>query len=436
MRSIRARLLSWLLGCVTLVALAAGWGVYRSALVDTDELFDYQLRQLALSLRDQGNVQALADPDESGDVVVQIWDDGGTRIYLSRPDSNLPDQATLGFQDLHTESGDWRVFGVQLRGRTIRVAQPTSVRHELARAHAARTLVPILVLLPLLAVALWFGVERALRPLSSVVREVRSRDSALLTPLSEEHLPEEIHTLVQALNGLLRRLSTALDAQRAFVSDAAHELRSPLTALSLQLQLLARAADPRALESARERLAAGVQRATHLVNQLLTLARNDPEASSRELVPVRLGETARQAVGDMAPLANAREVDLGLASADDVTLAGDPDALRVLMRNLVDNAVRYTPRGGRVDVSVARRGGEAVLEVADTGPGIPPAERERVFARFYRAQGSDEGGSGLGLAIVKTIAERHSGRVEFGSATDGGLVVRVVFPLPNPLRAA
>jgi len=428
MKSIRARLLFWLLGCVTLVAVAAGWGVYRSALVDADELFDYQLRQLALSLRDQGNVQPLADPDESGDIVVQIWDGGGTRIYLSRPDSNLPDQATLGFQDVHTESGDWRVFGVQLHGRTIRVAQPTSVRHELARAHAARTLVPIIVLLPLLAVALWIGVERALRPMSNVVCEVRSRDSALLTPLSEGHLPEEVHTLVQALNDLLRRLATARDAQRAFVADAAHELRSPLTALSLQLQLLARAPDSDARNSAQAKLAAGVERASRLVDQLLTLARSDPEAAGKAFVSVRLDDVARQAVADMAPHADARGVDLGLASADAVTLPGDPDALRILTRNLVDNAVRYTPRGGRVDVSVVRRKEGAILEVADTGPGIPAAERERVFARFYRVQGGDEDGSGLGLAIVKAIAERHSGRVEFGDAADGGLVVRVVFP--------
>jgi two-component system OmpR family sensor kinase len=284
------------------------------------------------------------------------------------------------------------------------------------------------VLLPLLAAALWFGIERALRPMSVVVREVRSRDSALLMPLSEESLPEEILTLVRALNGLLRRLSAALDAQRAFVGDAAHELRSPLTALSLQLQLLARAPTPEARSAAERQLAAGVERASHLVNQLLTLARSAPDAAEQAFGPVRLDEVARLAVGDMAPLAGANGVDLGVASADEATLAGDEDALRILVRNLADNAVRYTPRGGRVDVCVRRGQSEAILEVADTGPGIPVAERERVFARFYRVQGGDQGGSGLGLAIVKAIAERHAARIEFDDAPGRGLVVRVVFP--------
>jgi two-component system OmpR family sensor kinase len=428
MSSIRARLLSWLIGCVTLVAIAAGWGVYRSALNDTDALFDYQLRQLALALRDQTSAHTPWTPDETSEIVVQIWDEGGSRIYLSHPYTDLPEQAMLGFQDVHTESGDWRVFSIQVNGRTIRVSQPVSVRHELARAHAYRTLLPIAVLLPLLAAALWFGIERALRPMSIVVSEVRSRDSALLMPLSEESLPEEILTLVRALNDLLRRLSAALGAQRAFVSDAAHELRSPLSALSLQLQLLARAPSAEARAAAAQQLAEGVERASHLVNQLLTLARSAPGAAEHAVEAVRLDEIARQAVADTVPLADAKGVDLGIASADDVTLEGDADALRILVRNLADNAVRYTPRGGRVDVCVRRGRGECVLEVADTGPGIPLAERERVFARFYRVQGSDQGGSGLGLAIVKEIAERHAARIEFDDAAGGGLVVRAVFP--------
>jgi signal transduction histidine kinase len=429
MKSIRVRLLAWLLGGVFLVTVAAGWGVYRSALVDADALFDYQLRQLALSLRDQGNVQDLSDAEESSEVLVQIWDAGGSQIYLSRPDDVLPERATLGFQDVHTRSGDWRVFGVQLHGRTIRVAQPMRVRRELAQAHAARTLMPVLVLLPLLAAALWLGIERALRPVSVVVRELRSRDSALLTPLAEDGLPAEILTLVRSLNGLLRRLSTALDAQRAFVGDAAHELRSPLTALSLQLQMLRRAPDEATRGTAIGQLASGVERASHLVDQLLTLARSDPEASGEAFVPVRLDEIVRQAIGDMMPLADARGVDLGLVQAEEVTLNGDPDALYILVRNLADNAVRYAPRGGRADVTVKRHGKEIVLEVADDGPGIPEAERERVFRRFYRLQGGDGGGSGLGLAIVKAIAERHAGRVEFDHAAGGGLLVRAAFPV-------
>ena len=427
MNSIRVRILSWLLGCVTLVTIAAGWGVYRFALADADELFDYQLRQTALSLRDQGVAQASAGSSGSYEIVVQIWNEGGARIYLSHPYSDLPEQAILGFDDVHAESGDWRVFSVQVGGRTIQVAQPMSVRRELARTHALRSLLPVLVLLPLLAVALWFGVVRALGPMSVVAREVGARDPGLLAPLPEEQLPNEIVPLVRALNDLLLRLAAARDAQRAFVADAAHELRSPLTALRLQMQLHDRAPDSQARATALALLAAGIERASRLVDQLLTLARNESDATEGTKVRARLDEIARMAVGDVASFADARGVDLGLAVAEEATVNGDPDALRVLVRNLADNAVRYTPPGGRVDVRVLRREGGTVLEVADNGPGIPAAERERVFGRFYRGDGNDERGSGLGLAIVKAIAMRHDARVELDDARGGGLLARVVF---------
>jgi two-component system, OmpR family, sensor kinase len=308
------------------------------------------------------------------------------------------------------------------------VAQPVSVRRTLARAHAYRTLLPMLMLLPLLAVAVWLGVTRALRPIASVEREVRARDPASLQPLAEQGLPREIQPLVRSLNDLLQRLSAALAAQRSLVADAAHELRSPLTALRLQLRLLDRAADPAAQRQARARLLAGVERASHLVNQLLTLARSEPDASDCATLPVRLDQVARLAIADVAPLSDARGVDLGLAAADEAIVQGESEALRVLIRNLADNAVRHTPAGGRVDVTVRRARAEAVLAIADTGPGIPVAERARVLARFYRRAGEDEGGSGLGLAIVKAIAERHGGRIELDEAPGGGLLARAVFP--------
>ena len=231
MNSIRVRILTWLLACVTVVTIAAGWGVYRFVLADADELFDYQLRQIALSLRDQGVAQASAESSASYEIIVQIWNEGGARIYLSHPYSDLPEQAILGFDNVHAESGDWRVFSVQVRGRTIQVAQPMSVRRELARAHALRSLLPVLVLLPLLAVALWFGVVRALGPMSVIAREVGARAPDLLVALPEERLPNEIVPLVRALNNLLLRLAAARDAQRAFVADAA--IKAPKHPLAL-----------------------------------------------------------------------------------------------------------------------------------------------------------------------------------------------------------
>jgi signal transduction histidine kinase len=310
------------------------------------------------------------------------------------------------------------------------------VRRELARAHALRTMLPVMVLLPLLAAALWFGAERALRPLSMVARELHARDPALLSPLPEERRDDEILPLVRALNDLLRRLSAALDEQRTFVADAAHELRSPLTALKLQLQLLERAADTTTRSEAGARLATGIERASRLVEQLLALARNEPDTGEQTFAPLQLGEVVREAIAEVVPLADARGVELGLEADDGVSVRGDADALRILARNLADNGVRYTPRDGRVDVSVRRDDGEAVIEVADTGPGVPVADRVRVFDRFFRRRAGDESGSGLGLAIVKAIAERHHGRVELGESPGGGLLARVNIPLGTSSRNA
>ncbi|HTQ76942.1 MAG TPA: ATP-binding protein [Burkholderiales bacterium] len=432
MSSIRVRLLSWLLGSVTVVAVAAAWGVYQSALVEIDAVADYHLRQLALSLRDQGVAESLPDPEQGFDFVVQIWSEDGVRVYMSQPHSRLPDRATLGFGDLSTRDGVWRVYATQVRGRTIQVAQPMSVRRELARSHALRTLLPMFALLPLLALAVWFGVQRALRPIAAVAGEVRRRDPDSLEPLPEGDLPEEFVPLARALNTLLGRLGATLESQRMFVADAAHELRSPLTALRLQVQLLDRARDPGARRDASAQLAAGLERAVRVVNQLLTLARSEHADPAAAPSPVRLDEVARQAVGEVAAQAEARGVDLGVTAAEHVTVQGEADALRALARNLVENAVHYTPGGGRVDVSVRGRSGEALLEVADTGPGIAAADRERVFGRFFRrpaASAADPGGSGLGLAIVRAVAERHGGRIELGSAPGGGLLARVTFPI-------
>jgi two-component system, OmpR family, sensor kinase len=237
-----------------------------------------------------------------------------------------------------------------------------------------------------------------------------------------------VQPLVLALNDLLGRLRAALERERAFMADAAHELRTPLTALYRQLGMLARASGEAEREAAMSTLSAGVQRSIHLVEQMLALARQEPRADSQR-VPVRLDELARAIVTELVPLADAGHIDLGVAAAQPATVAGDPDALRTLLRNLVDNAVRYTPAGGRVDVTVESRAGAARLTVSDDGPGIPPEERKRVFDRFYRRAGTAPSGSGLGLAIVKAIADAHGATLSLDAGPSGkGLAVSVTFP--------
>jgi two-component system OmpR family sensor kinase/two-component system sensor histidine kinase QseC len=252
-----------------------------------------------------------------------------------------------------------------------------------------------------------------------------------LRPLSTGNLPREIEPLVGELNRLLGRLQEAFAAQRAFISDAAHELRSPLTALRLQLQLLDRAPDEAARLEARSRLGAAVARAIHLVEQLLTLARSDPQELAGDFAAVDLAAVAAEGIADTHDLALARGIDLGLDAAPPVPVRGDREALRILVRNLVDNAVRYTPPGGSVQVRCRPAAGGAVIEVSDTGPGIPAADRERVFDRFYRRTASQGDGTGLGLAIVKSIAEHHGARVALAEAPGGGLQATVSFPPPS-----
>ncbi len=438
--SLRRTLLLNLLAAIVAVFAIGGLAIYTIARNEIDALMDYQLRQLALSLRDQRfgapPGASLLAPEESLDFVIQLWDARGVRLYLSHPHSVLPSLAKFGYNTVATSEGDWRVYSMPLQDHVIQIAQPMSVRSRLAAAAALRMLVPLLALMPLLGALIWYLVGRGLRPLARLARDVACRRPDSLDPLRAEGIPDEARPLVQALNRLLERLDQALGAQRAFVADAAHELRTPLAALQIQLQLTERAVDEDARRAALAELRSGLQRATHLVQQLLTLARTEPGGSGDvPLIRVVLADVARQGLADHAALAEARRIDLGAEQLDDrLAVIGDPAALRTLVGNLVDNAIRYTPQEGRVDVAVRREPGAAGqtcwLTVDDSGPGIPADERERVLGRFYRRPGVDEPGSGLGLSIVRSIAERHHARLVLDASPHGGLRVAVGFPPP------
>ena len=433
--SVRARLLTWILATLAFGALWMGVGAYRNVLHETEALFDYQLRQMALSLRDQGEIapaQASALADADFDFVVQIWSVDGRAIYASRRHDELPARAVLGFADIAVRGKTWRSFSVATTNRVIQVAQPVQIRQRLAAKAALRSVMPLLAVAPLMAVAVWWLVTLAFRPLQRVASDVRMRDAESLAPLPLTKLPDEVTPLVQALNALLQRLDASFGAQRAFVSDAAHELRSPLTALRLQIGQLRRSPDAAAREAALAALSAGVERAVRLVEQLLMLARSEPGAHQAAAETVDLGELVRQAVADTVPFAVSRGTEFELDAQDGVVLQGDRVALSALARNLADNAVRYAPAASQVQIRVTMDAGSATLRVDDAGPGIPTAERERVFDRFYRREADGEGeaaqGTGLGLAIVRTVAERHGASVTLGDSPLGGLRVEVRFP--------
>ena len=445
LRSIRARLLVGLLALVAVTTLVAGGVTYSRLLAETSTLLDYQLHQMALSLRDQaafGPGLQLPSRASGSEYIVQIWDPFGTLHYLSSPGLAteaglpiIPPPAILGYADMRFAGRKWRVYSLDTIWGVIQIAQPWSVRNSLARQAAVRVLAPILALLIAMAAAVVWIVGGAIAPLRRLTAEVQRRDAHSLEPIVAPELPAETAPLIDELNRLLARLREAFDKQRAFVADAAHELRSPLTALSLQLQLLDRARDESARSEARARLGSAIERSIHLATQLLTLARQEPEGAPVQMQLIALEECARAAIADLHPLAEQRAIELSLAS-DGISnvpfmVRGEPDAIRTLVRNLVDNAVRYSPAGGTVKVRLDRTEGASAgvrLTVEDEGPGIPPAERERVFDRFFRSPDAAEGGSGLGLAIVRTIADRHHARVELESAEPRGLKVIVTFP--------
>ncbi len=430
MRSIRARLLVSLLAMMAVAALVVGAVTYRNVHAQAEALFDYQLRQMALSLRDQGEVdpaQASALADGQLEFVVQIWTADGRTIYASRAPAALPRRALLGLADIAVGNDIWRSFTVATRARVIQVAQPLAIRRRLAAEAALNSVWPLLLLAPFLAAAAWALTSLALRPLRRVADGVRQRDAQSLAALPVAGLPDEVAPLVEALNALLKRLGDSLDAQRAFVADAAHELRSPLTALKLQLQLLRRAADDAQRGSAVTALGDGIERASRLVEQLLTLARSEPGAAVPSHADVELAELTRAALAAVVPLAEARGTTLQLHADAPLTVQGDAAALSALVRNLADNAVRYAPHGARVEVDVAAIEGAPTLTVDDNGPGIPAEERERVFDRFYRRQHGDATGTGLGLAIVRSVAAQHGAHLSLDDSPLGGLRVRLRF---------
>lgn len=432
MTSLRGRLLVFLLTLAAVAAAVVATVSYRSVLAETDRIFDYQLRQMALSLRDQGAIAeeeraALEDP--AFDYVVQVWTGDGSITYSSHRRPGLPRTAVLGFAEVDIDGRRWRVFSTTSRGRVIQVAQPLAVRHQLAADAAWRSVAPLAIAAPLVALAVWWLVGVSLAPLRSLVAAVRARDAESLAPLPLAGLPSELAPLGAALNALLARLATSFDAQRSFVADAAHELRSPLTALKLQLDLARRAPDDATRAQALAELAAGTERMRHLIEQLLVLARAEPGGAEAVLADTDLAEVARQAAADTVPLAAANEVDLELDAPRPQIVHADAAALRILLRNLVDNAVRYAGRGGRVLVQVTGGAAQAIVRVDDSGPGIPPAERARVFDRFYRRDSGGSSGSGLGLAIVRAIAQRHGAQVSLAESPLGGLRAEVRLPL-------
>jgi signal transduction histidine kinase len=403
------------------------------------EGFEDNLKQVALAVANHHGGEArparLAQQlprvyEENGkfEFVTAVWTRDGKRMHSSDEGVALPFRARSGLSQESVNGETWHVYTIVLDDGVVQAAQRGAERESLARETASTLVLPALVLLALAAALLTFALRRGLAPLSHAAGEVAARSTESLHPIAITSQPLELHPLIGAVNDLMARLGSALALQRHFLADAAHELRTPITALSLQLELLERAKDGPQQAAALRELRAGVARARHMVEQLLQLSRLGPEAPALRHDAVDLAELSRASVGRFSARAEDLGIDLGAAATEPLPITGDAQQLTILLDNLVENALHYTPAGGKVDVSAFRAGQRPCLAVADSGPGIRAEERERVFDRFYRSIGSTASGSGLGLAIVKAVAQRHGAEITLDDALGGGLLVRVCFP--------
>jgi signal transduction histidine kinase len=430
MNSIRGRLLLWQTSALLLTGLLVSVITYALAWDAFNKIRDYGLEQIAYSVVRHG-IEYDNDEDvrnDRGQFVSQIWGADGKLLYSSLEDVGPPRQE-LGLHVIQWERAEWRVFSIKEGGLTIQVATTSANRARRFAAIAPWLLIPLVVLVVVLGLLIRAAVTRALAPLQQVRSEIGQRGVQSLHALDSHSLPDEVAPLVETLNDLLTRLDQALVAQRRFIADAAHELRTPLTAVKLQAQIARRAESDEERDAALAQLSSGVDRAAHLVDQLLGMARLEPAARQAVFAPLALDALAKKVVADFSTLADTRNIDLGVGECQALTLVGQTESLRMMLGNLVDNAVRYTPDGGRVDVELREHEGMALLSVSDTGPGIPEAERERVFERFQRLADPEIPGSGLGLSIVKQVVALHGGKVNLSDAPEGGLRVEILLPL-------
>ncbi len=427
-RSLQRRLSRTLALAILLAGLAAAVASFVLAYSDAKEFQDDMLRQIA-TLHVGGAAESPLPESRRQDARDIFTSDPESRIMIihlprdPRP-SWLSGDLPPGFHTLITGSERLRVFirDTPSPERTV-VAQPIDVRDEIAINSALRTLIPLLLLVPVLALLIVRIVRSELAPITQLSKSLDEQPADRPQPIADDGLPDEITPFIHAINRLLERVNHLMGQQRRFIADAAHELRSPLTALSVQAQNLTRAGS---LDAVRERvvpLQKGIERARQLTEQLLNLARTQAGTSGEAVVDV--SAMARELIAEFLPRAEAKGIDLGLEEITPLTVRASPEALRLIVKNALENALRYAPDGGEVTLRLLSEHNNAVIEVVDNGPGVPVPEREHVFDAFYRMPGTTGEGSGLGLSIAREAAIRLGGTVSLHERQEGcGLVFR------------
>ncbi|MCP5358537.1 MAG: sensor histidine kinase N-terminal domain-containing protein [Pseudomonadales bacterium] len=444
MASIRLFLTLTLIAIIVLVSFLSSLRGYRQSMTEAETLFDMQLQEHAklLSLADlnRGRVieelllprQANTQLSTESLIAYQVFDEEGGLLLRSVVAPSEPmSPREVGYSDRNFNGYRWRVLVVREanNGHWVMVAQRLDVRYELAESVILEAVIPTVLGIPLAALLIWFIVGYGLRPIQQLAQEVRSREVSDLSPVRLDNVPRELTPLTVSTNDLLRRLQSSFSREKRFAADAAHELRTPISILKVQVHnLLAEMESPSAtLEELRQ----GIDAMGHLVEQILVLNRTAPDQYMVQFVPIDLYALAQDVISSEYEQILEREQRFDLEGGSAV-VAGDATALRSLILNLIGNASKYSPVGAHIRMRVRTDHEEAILQVEDSGPGIPESYRERVFDRFYRLDGdrhaSGVSGSGLGLAIVKHIVEMHGGRIRLSESRElGGLCVTIVF---------
>ncbi|MDY6978887.1 MAG: ATP-binding protein [Pseudomonadota bacterium] len=463
MNAIRNRLLLILILVIVLSGALTVWGSYRSSAHEVEELFDAQLAQSARVLLSiiltrtrhedfrsiqefldaGGNIPAIVDDDAGSEeqkdyheyerkLAFQLWDPNGRLLLHSGHIGTEPlspqglDPHQKGYHDETFSGENWRVFTLwdDQHGYLIQVGERYDIRDELVSEIVFHFLTPSVISIPIIAFLIWWSIGKALQPLQRLRTAVANRDPDNLEGLQFEGVPDEVVPLVSELNTLFRALNTALEKERRFTDDAAHELRTPLSALKTRVQVALRSDNDVEREEALRDILAGVDRMTHMLNQMLTLARLD---NTRDIEPVTvdLQQMLEAVVRQLSAKAGKKSIAIEIESSPGLSLVTEPVSLEILLRNLIDNAVHYTPGGGQVSIVAEQQPAGVVVSITDSGPGIKPELYQRVFERYFRKPGQSQSGSGLGLAIARRCADLLQAELELGSASTGGLSVRV-----------
>ena len=406
---------------------------------ELDELYDATLQQVAstvvaqhIAIHDMTHLYN-NHKKESGTEIkgeeefyVRVIAGDGTVLYASHLQEKVPLTTTLGFSTQRYHDKQWRFFSTKVNQEIIQVAQPLTFRKMTIKETALSLILSQLLFIPVLVILIFIAIRKALLPLSQLSSDIQQRSSFDLAPFSENKMPSEIKPLVNALNTFMSRVSDMVSILKRFTSDAAHELRTPITALSIQLKLIEQATSKAEREVAIQTLKGGIDRSEQLIGQLLTLARTEPSHQIREMQSINMLSLIKESIESLLPLAHEKSIDLGLNTADEIDIVGVRDEIKVLINNIMDNAIRYTPQHGTINVSLFTDALHVVLEVNDSGPGIPSSDVERVFERFYRGENKSINGAGLGLSIVKEIATQYGATIQL-SNLNPGLSFKVYF---------